>query len=200
LIVANKAVPASDLRDFIAWMNANPSKATAGTIGVGSAQHINGILFQNITGTRFQFVPYRGAAAAMQDLVAGHIDWLISTPNDALPQLRLGTIKAYAVMSKSRLASAPHIPTVDEAGLPGFYFSNWEGIWVPKGTPKTVIAKLNAAAVDSLVDTNVCARLTDLGYEFPSRDRQTPEALGALQKTEIEKWWPIIKATGIRAE
>jgi tripartite-type tricarboxylate transporter receptor subunit TctC len=188
LIVAKKAMPA------------NPDKASAGIPGVGSSGHVYGVLFQNITGTRFQHVPYRGAAPAMQDLVAGQIDMMIDSPVTSLPQVRAGTIKAYAVTAKSRLAAAPDIPTVDEAGLPGFYTSAWYAIWVPKGTPKNVIGKLNAALVDTLADPAVRVRLTDLGQEVVPRDQQTPEALGALHKAEIDKWWPIIKAANIKAE
>jgi tripartite-type tricarboxylate transporter receptor subunit TctC len=184
----------------VAWLKASPDATTEGTAGVGSAQHLGGILFQNATGAGFRFVPYRGSAPAMQDLVAGHVDWMIATPSDAVPQIRLGNIKAYAAMAKSRLASAPDIPTVDEAGLPGLYFSNWAGIWAPRGTPKAVVEKLNAAVTEVLADANVRARLADVGFEIPPRDQQTPEALGALQKAEIEKWWPIIKAAGIKVE
>jgi tripartite-type tricarboxylate transporter receptor subunit TctC len=200
LIIAKRVVPAQDLTSFIAWLKANPGKATAATVGIGSAQQVTGILLRRITGTRFQFVPYRGGAPAMQDLIAGHVDWMISTPNEALPQVRLGNIKAYAVMAKTRLASAPEIPTVDEAGLPGFYFSNFGAIWAPRGTPKTVIAKLHAAAVDALANANGRAQLTSLGWEIPRADQQTPEALVALQRAEIERWWPIIKSAGIEAK
>lgn len=200
LIVAKKAVPATNLKEFIAWLKANPDKASAGIPGVGSSGHVYGALFQNITGTRFQHVPYRGAAPAMQDLVAGQIDMMIDTPVTSLPQVRAGTIKVYAVTAKSRLAAAPDIPTVDEAGLPGFYTSAWYAIWTPKGTPKNVIGKLNAAVVDALADPAVRMQLTDLGQEVVPRDQQTPEALGALHKAEIEKWWPIIKAANIKAE
>ena len=200
LIVAGKAIPANDLTSFIAWLRANPDKASQGTIGAGSPHHIAGVFFQKETGTRFRFVPYRGAAPAMQDLVAGHIDMIIDSPTITMPQIRAGTIKGYAVEAKSRLGVAPEIPTVDEAGLPGFYVSSWSGLWAPKGTPKDVIAKLNLAVVAALADDTVRARIADVGMEIFPRDKQTPEALGAHQKAEIEKWWPIIKAANIRVE
>ena len=156
--------------------------------------------FQKETGTRFQFVPYRGAGPAMQDLIAGQIDLMILDPPTSLPQVRAGSIKAYAVTAKTRLAAAPDIPTVDEAGLPGFYISLWNGLWAPKGTPKDIIAKLNAAVVEALADPTVRQRLADLGQEIPPREQQTPEALAHFQKAEIEKWWPIIKAANIKGE
>jgi tripartite-type tricarboxylate transporter receptor subunit TctC len=171
-----------------------------GTAGPGSAAHISGIQFQIATGTRFQFVPYRGAAPAMQDLLAGHINLMIDQANNALPAIEARAIKAYAVTAKTRLAAAPDIPTVDEAGLPGFYVSVWRGLWAPKGTPKEIIAKLNAAVIQALDDPTLRQRLLDLGQDIPPRDQQTPEALGAFHKAEVEKWWPIIKAANIRAE
>ncbi len=200
LIVAKKSMPANDLKELIAWLQANPDKAAQGTAGAGSVLHIAGVFFQRETGTRFQFVPYRGAAPAIQDLLAGQIDLIFDLAADSLPQVRAGTIKAYAVTAKNRLAAAPNIPTVDEAGLPGFYVSNWQAFWVPKGTPKGVIGKLNSAVVDALADPAVRQRLADLGQDFLPIEEQTPEALGALQKAEIEKWWPIIKAANIKAE
>jgi len=200
VIVAKNSVPAHDLKGFIAWLKANPDKASEGTAGAGSPQHVGGVFFQQATGTRFQFVPYRGAAPAMQDLLAGQIDMIIDDPTNSLPHVRGGGIKAFAVTAKTRLAAAPDIPTVDEAGLPGFYFSRWHALWVPKGTPKNIVGKLNAAVVDALADPAVRARLADLGQEIFPREQQTPEALGAFQKAEIEKWWPIIKEAGIKAE
>jgi tripartite-type tricarboxylate transporter receptor subunit TctC len=200
LIVTGKAVPANNLKELVAWLKTNQEKVSVGTSGVGGGSHVAGVFFQNAIGARFQYVPYRGAGPATNDLVAGQIDLMVGAPADVLPHLRAGTMKAYAVMTRSRLAAAPHIPTVDEAGLPGLYLTIWYGLWVPKGTPKIVISRLNAAAVDAMADPLVGARLADLGWQFPPRDEQTPAALGALQKAEIEKWWPIIKAAGIRAE
>ena len=200
LIVTKNAVPANNLSNLIAWLKANPDKASQGTAGPGSAAHVAGVFFQSITGTRFQFVPYRGAAPIMQDLLAGQIDLTFDQAANSLPQVRAGKIRAYAVTAKTRLASAPEIPTVDEAGLPGFYISVWHGLWVPKGTPNDVIAKLNAAVVEALADPAVRQRLAELGQEIPLREQQTPEALSTFHKAEIDKWWPIIKASNIKAE
>lgn len=200
VIVSRKDLPAADLKELVAWLKARPDKATQGTAGAGSAAHISGAYFQSVTGTRFRFVPYRGAAPAMQDLLGGQIDLMIDQVGNALPHIRSGAIKAYAVTAKTRLAAAPEIPTVDEAGLPGFYVSVWRGLFAPKGAPREVIARLNAAVVDALADPAVRQRLADLGQEVPTREQQTPEALGALHQAEIAKWWPIIKAAHITAE
>jgi tripartite-type tricarboxylate transporter receptor subunit TctC len=191
LIAAKKTMPASDLRSLVAWLHAHPDKAFLG-IASGST-HINAVLFQKVTGTRFQFVPYRGLAPAVQDLMAGNIDMMITSAADLLPQARMGTIKVYAVAAKSRLASAPEIPTVDEAGVSGFYTQMWNALWAPARTPKDIIVKLNAAVVEALTDPTVRKRIADLGQETVPREEQTPEALRAFHKAEIEKWWPIIK-------
>jgi tripartite-type tricarboxylate transporter receptor subunit TctC len=200
LVTVKKTMPAKDLKEFIAWLKANPDKATQGHAGVGGIGHIAGLLLQKQTNTRFRSVPYRGGAPAMQDLVAEHIDFILAATPDALPQVSLGNVKAFAVTAKTRLTSLPDIPTVDEAGLPRLYFSLWQGLWVPKGTPKDVINKLNAAVVDALADTKVRTHLAQIGQEIFPREQQTPEALGAYQRAEIEKWWPIIKAAGVKAE
>src|SRR5262245_58782738 len=201
VVVARKDLPANDLKGLIAWLRANPGKATEGKAGPGSGQHVSAIYFQDVTGTRFQFVPYRaGSAEIMRDLVAGHIDFTFDQAITALPHVRNGGVKAYAVTSNKRLAAAPDIPTVDEAGAPGVYISTWYGLWVPKGTPPEVIRKLTIAAMDALVDPTVRQRLTDLGQEIPPPEQQTAEALAAHQKAEIEKWWPLIKAANIKAE
>jgi tripartite-type tricarboxylate transporter receptor subunit TctC len=200
IIVAQKSTPAKDLRELIEWLKAGQGRATFGTAGVGSPPHIGGVLFQNLAGAPFQFVHYRGAAPVAQDLVAGQIDMAIDSPTTSLPQVRAGFIKAYAVTAKSRLPAAPDIPTADEAGLSGMYLSVWFALWAPKGTPTDVVTKLNLAARRALADPSMGSRLVDLGQEIFPPDQQTPEALGALQKADIEKWWPIIKAAGIKAE
>ena len=200
LLVSRKDLPANDLKELIAWLKANPDKATAGTGGVGSPPHISGVFFQKMTGTQFQFVPYRGTAPAMRDLLAGQIDIMIDQASNVLPQLSAGTIKAFAVTSKERLPSAPDVPTVDEAGLPGLHVSVWHGLWAPKGTPADVIAKLNGAVVKSLAEPGTREKLAALGQDIPPADQLTPQALGAFQKAEIEKWWPIVKEAGIKAE
>jgi len=200
VILAKKAMPANDLKELTAWLMANPDKASLGHIGPGSPAHVAGILFQKQTGTRFQFVTYRSAGQAMQDMIAGHIDLMFVNPNIALEHVRAGSIKAYAVTAKNRMAAASNIPTVDEAGLPGLHVSLWNALWAPKGTPKDIVAKLNAAVVESLADPTMRKRLTDLGQDIPPRDQQTPEALNAYHKAEVEKWWPIIKAANIKVE
>jgi tripartite-type tricarboxylate transporter receptor subunit TctC len=200
LIVSKKGVTATNLKELIVWLKANQSKVSAGTAGPGSASHVAGVYFQTITGTHFPFVPYRGTGPAMNDLVAGQIDLIVDQASNSMPQVQAGTIKAYAVTAKTRLPSAPDIPTVDEAGAPGLYISVWYGLWAPKGTPRDVVARLNAAAVEAMADPTVRARMATFGLEIPPREQQTPEALGALQKAEIEKWWPIIKAANITGE
>ena len=200
LIDARKTMPANNLKELIAWLKANPDKATMGTSGVGSPSHVAGVLMENLVGVKWQMVSYRSAGLATQDLLAGITDIQLDTPAVSLPHVKSGDLKAYAVTAKDRIAVAPDIPTTDEAGLPGFYFSFWHAMWVPKGTPKAIIAKLNAAVVAALADPDTRKKLTDLAQVIYPREQQTPEALHAFQKAEIEKWWPIIKAAGIKAE
>jgi tripartite-type tricarboxylate transporter receptor subunit TctC len=200
LLDARTSIPAKTLQEFVAWAKASPKPVSAGTPGVGSIPHMAGILLENLTGVRLQFVPYRGAAPAMQDLIAGQIDAMFDQAGNSLPQVRAGTIRAYAVTAKKRLASAPDIPTADEAGVPGLHATVWNGFWVPKGTPPEIVAKLNAAAAEALADPAVRERLADLGLEIPPRDQATPQALAAQQKADAEKWWPIIKAANIKME
>jgi tripartite-type tricarboxylate transporter receptor subunit TctC len=200
VIVSRKDVPAKDLKELIAWVKANRDKVLVGTSGVGAATHLGGILFENLTDTRVQFVPFRGAGPSMQALVARQIDLVFDQLSNSLPQLQAGTIKSYAVMAETRAIAAPDIPTVDEAGLPKLYLPVWNGMWAPKGTPKDIVSKLNKAVVESLADTVVRQRLADIGQQIYPREQQTPEALGAYHKAEIEKWWPIVKAAGIKAD
>jgi tripartite-type tricarboxylate transporter receptor subunit TctC len=200
LIVARKTMPAKDLDELVAWLKANPDKASMATSGVAAPSYLAGVVFQQKSGARFGLVPYRGSAAALQDLIAARIDMMIDPPASSLPPVRDGHIKAYAVTAKSRLAAAPDIPTVDEAGLPGLHVLNWTALFAPKGTPNAVVTKLNAAVVDALVDPAVRAKLAGFGFEFFPREQQTPEALAAFHKADIERWWPIIKAAGIKPE
>jgi tripartite-type tricarboxylate transporter receptor subunit TctC len=200
LVVSRKTMPANDLKELIAWLKANADKAAQGNSGAGTPSHVGGIFFQNAIGTKIQMVPYRSAGQSMQDLVAGNIDITLDTPAVSMPQVRGGNIKAYAVTAKSRIAIAPEIPTTDEAGLPGFYFSFWHALWVPKGTPQDIVAKLNAAAVATLADPAMRQKLVDLAQEIFPREQLTPGALAAFQQAEIDKWWPVIKAAGIKAE
>jgi tripartite-type tricarboxylate transporter receptor subunit TctC len=200
LIDARKTMPANNLKELVAWLKANGDKTTMGTSGVGSPSHVAGVLMENLLSLHWQMVAYRSAGLATNDLLAGITDIQLDTPAVSLPHVRSGALKAYAVTSKNRLAIAPDIPTTDEAGMPGYYFYFWHAMWAPKGTPKDIVAKLNAAAVAALADPQTRKRLTDLAQEIYPRDQQTPEALYAFQKAEVEKWWPIIKAAGIKAE
>jgi tripartite-type tricarboxylate transporter receptor subunit TctC len=200
IVVSKSAVPAKNLNEFVGWIKANEGKVSAGTAGAGSATHVAGVYFQNVTGTRFQFVPYRGTGPALQDLVAGQIDFIVDQASNSLQHVRDGKIRAYAVTASARLPSAPDIPTVAEAGLPSLDISVWYGLWAPKGTPKEIIAKLNAAAVQALSEPAVRQRFAELGLDMPPRDRLTPGALAAYQKAEIEKWWPVIKDANIKTE
>ena len=200
IIVTKNGVPAKDLKELVAWVKANPDKVSSGTGGAGTPSHVSGVYFQNRIGSQFQIVHYKGSGPAMQDVLAGHIDMTFDQAANALPQVRAGKVRAYAVTAKSRIPTAPDIPTVDEAGLPGFYMAVWHGIWSPKGTPQSVIDKLNAAIVEALADPALRTRLSELGQEIPPRDQQTPEALSAFHKSEIDKWWPLIKAAGIKAD
>jgi tripartite-type tricarboxylate transporter receptor subunit TctC len=200
LIVGKKTVPANDLKELVAWLKANPDKVTMGNAGQGSISHVCGLIFESITGARLRFVPYRGTAPAMQDLVAGQIDLMISDPVTSMPQVRAGNIKGYAVTAAARLSSAPDIPTVDEAGLASFHVALWHGLWMPRGTPTAIVTKLSSAVAAALADPAAQAKLAELGQEIYPPARQTPEALGTLQRAEIEKWWPIIKAGNIKVE
>jgi tripartite-type tricarboxylate transporter receptor subunit TctC len=200
LIVGRKGLPADDLKGLIAWLTANPDKASAGVAGVGATGHMTGIALQKATGTRFQFVPYRGNAPAMQDLLAEHIDFMIEPASNFKPLLRNDGLKPYAITGRTRLPLLPDIPTANEAGLPGFFASLWYGLWVPKNTSKDVIAKLNATLSQVLAHPDVKERFAALGIQIAPLDQKTPEALHELQETEAKRWWPIIKASGVKPE
>lgn len=199
VIAARKTMPANDLRGLIAWLKANPGRAAVGTAGPGSLPHLAGLLFESMTGTSLRFVPYRGVSIATQDLMTGQIDMCFDFTVTCLPLVRSGDIKAYAIPGKSRLHAAPEIPTVNEAGLPGFYVAGENSLWAPRATPREAIDKLNSVVVDAFADPAVSQRLAEIGQQIPPRDEQTPEALRSFQQAEIAKWWPIIKAAGIMA-
>jgi tripartite-type tricarboxylate transporter receptor subunit TctC len=199
-LIGKKSLPANNLQELITWLKANGDKATSGTVGVGTGSQLCGIFLQNNTGTHFQFVPYRGGAPALTDLVAGQIDIMCDLAANSLPQVKSGNVKAFAVAAPKRWFASPDTPTVDEAGVPGIYVSVWHGLWAPRDTPKEIVTKLNGAIVSAFADATVRQRIADLGMEIPPPDQQTPEALAAYQKAEIEKWWPIIKAAGIKGE
>jgi tripartite-type tricarboxylate transporter receptor subunit TctC len=200
LICVKNGLPVHNLQELIAWLKANPGKASVGIPGVGSTGNLAGISFQNMTGTTFQFVPYRGDNPAMQDMMAGQIDMMIEPSSTFPAQVQAGTIRAIAVPAKTRLSTLPDVPTTDEAGLPGYYASIWFGLWAPKNTPKDVLAKLNAAVITALADDNVNVRMNKLGQQIAPRELQAPETFGAFQKSEADKWWPIIKAANIKVE
>ena len=198
IVVSKNAVPAKTLAELLAWLKARPEPATAGTAGAGSGSHIAGLYFENVTGVKLQYVPYRGTAPAMNDLVAGQIDVIVDQLSNSIGQVRAGNIRAYAVTDGKRLEQVADVPTTDEAGLPNFHMTVWSGLWMPKGTPKDIIAKLNASAVDALSDPAVRQQLESIGLQMPPKDQLSPEALGAFQKAEIAKWWPMIKAANIK--
>jgi tripartite-type tricarboxylate transporter receptor subunit TctC len=200
IVVSKNAVPAKSLKELIEWLKARPAPATAGTAGAGSGSHIAGLYFENVTGIKLQYVPYRGTAPAMNDLIAGQIDLIVDQTSNSIAQVRAGNIRAYAVTADKRLEQAPDVPTTDEAGLPGFHMTLWSGLWVPKDTPTDIVAKLNASAVDALNDPAVRGQLENLGLQMPPADQLSPEALGSWQKAEIAKWWPMIKAANVKVE
>ena len=200
IVVSKNAVPAKSLKELLEWLKAKPAPATAGTAGAGSGSHIAGLYFENVTGAKLQYVPYRGTGPAMNDLVAGQIDMIVDQLSNSIGQVRAGNIRGYAITDTRRAESAPDIPTADEAGLKGFHMTLWSGLWVPKGTPKDVVAKLNTSAVDALNDPAVRKQLENLGLQMPPKDKLTPQALGEWQKAEIAKWWPMIKAANVKVE
>ncbi|MCC8984710.1 tripartite tricarboxylate transporter substrate binding protein BugD [Bradyrhizobium acaciae] len=200
IIVSKNAVPAKSLKELLEWLKSRPQPPTAGTAGAGSGSHIAGLYFENVSGIKLQYVPYRGTGPALNDLVAGQIDIIVDQTSNSINQVRGGNIRAYAVTDSKRVANAPEVPTVDEAGLPGFHMTLWSGLWVPKGTPKEIVARLNAAAVAAMADPAVQKQLENLGLQMPPKDQLTPEALGAWQKAEIAKWWPMIKAANVKVD
>ena len=200
ILVGRIGLPANNLKELIAWLKANPDKATMGTVGAGSPPHIGGLAFQSRTDTRFRFVPYRGTAPAMQDMLAGQIDLLINSPIQSLPQVRAGKVKAYALFDKDRYPSAPDIPTTDDAGLPGFHLTVWNALWAVKGTPRDILARLNAAAVEALADPAVQKRFAELGQAGRHANGRRRKRSARCSSADIEKWWPVVKAANIKVE
>jgi tripartite-type tricarboxylate transporter receptor subunit TctC len=200
ILVSTNDVPAKSLKELIGWIRASPDKVLQATIGAGTMQQLCGLLMQKTLGTSWQFVPYKGGPPAMQDLLAGQVNFMCTTTGGFLPLAQSGKIRAYAVTAKKRIATAPEIPTVDEAGLPGLYTSVWNALWVPRGTPKDAVTKLNDAVTSALADPEIQKRVVDMGLDMPDADQRTPEALDALRKADADKWWPIIKAAGLKAE
>jgi tripartite-type tricarboxylate transporter receptor subunit TctC len=200
IIVSKNDVPAKSLAELLIWLKSKAEPATAGTAGAGSGSHIAGLYFEQVSGAKLQFVPYRGTAPALNDLVAGQIDIIVDQTSNSINQVRAGTIRAYAITQGARLPQAPDVPTVDEAGLPGFHMTLWSGLWLPKGTPKAIVALLNAAAEEALNDPAVQKQLENLGLQMPDRDKSSPESLGTWQKAEIAKWWPLIKAADVKVD
>ena len=199
-VAARSSFAPNNMADWIAWLKANPGKGTVGSVGVGGPTDVAAVYFQKQTGTSFQLVPYRGGAPLLQDLLGGQIEVTFGQAANYLNAVRGGQLKPYAVLSNQRWWAAPNVPTMDEAGVPGLYSSFWHGLWAPKGTPKEIVAKLNAAIVEALADPAVKQRMRDIGQEVWPREQQTPQALAAYQAKEIEKWWPIIKAANIKSE
>src|SRR3954453_4187280 len=200
IIMSRNSLPAKNLTELVAWLKAQGDNVTFGTGGLASPPHISGLSLQTVTGTKFQFVPFRGSAPALQQVIGGQLDIIIDQASSALSIVKGGNVRAYAVTAKQRLVSAPDVPTVDEAGLPGFHISIWQGVWAPKGTPKEIIAKLNAAIAGALGDPAVQKRLAEVGQEMPAPEQTTPDGFGAFHKAEMDKWTPIIKAANIKPE
>jgi len=198
LMIARKDFPAGDLKGLVAWMKANPGKATL--VEQTAAAKLSGIQMQQATGTTMLFVPFRGAGPAMQAMLGGQVDLMVLQAAAALPQARAGAVKIIANLSPKRSAAIPDVPTSDESGIPGLYAAGWFGLFGPKGMPKQVVARINAAMVEALADPALKARFSDLGLDVASRELQAPEGLAAFHKAEIDKWWPIIKAAGIKVE
>lgn len=199
-MVARKNLPPNSLKELVEWLKANPDKASATSVGTASMARFCGMGFQKATGTRFQFVPYRGGAPALNDLVAGQVDLSCDLAANSLAQYRAGNVKAYAVMSKARWFAAPEVPTAEQAGVPGLLYSTWHGIWAPKGTPADVVTRINAAANAAMADDEVRKRIVALGMDLPPRDQATPAAFAAFHKAEVEKWYPIVREAGVKAE
>jgi tripartite-type tricarboxylate transporter receptor subunit TctC len=199
-IVARKTMPANNLKELLAYLHQNGDKTNVGNSGVGSPSHVSAILFEKAVGVKLTMVPYRGAGDSTSALLGGQIDVMLNTPALSVAQMKAGSIKVYAVTAKDRIAMAPDVPTTDEAGLPGFYFSFWHALWAPKGTPKPIVDKLNAALKTALASPSTRKKLIDLAQEIFPVDQQSPEALRKFQQAEIDKWWPIIKEAGIKAQ
>lgn len=200
MLIAKKTTQASTFAEFLPYAKANKDKLTYANAGLGSASYLCGILFMSAIDANFTMVPYKGTGPAMNDLVGGQVDFMCDQTTNTVPQIKSGNVKAYGVTTSSRLASMPDLPTLDEQGLKGFDLVVWNGLFGPKGMPRPAVEKLVAALQTAVQSAAFRARLADLGAEPVPLSKANPGSLGNLLKSEVDKWGPIIKKTGVFAD